>query len=295
MKKIIFLTPFLISMQLSAQTLPNVKKKIMGPFWETTYEEQQQIFMVPVQPGLAQDCADYARYILLEAQVLTAEDLNFARGLPLPGQMKNNYEVDFRPVQGLIPNKFSDIIKLRVPDFHIEDPVVEIDFSTIKDIQIPQKTGTFTDLSKKLGLGETKAEWANNVLKITGRDLVCDLYRKNLVLEAKAQQQISLNASDSTTMQRFYGEIENRTFEIKNSTENNYVKAAMLGYSYSELLKESGLEDDKIKKQLSFLISHLFNPDTMELNENWIPFENRLVIHFRKTLQAGYGPVRLKM
>lgn len=294
MKKIILLI-LLASLRSQAEI-----KIVQTPFWIASYNDQQEIEIAPVQTGVVEDCKAYAEFIAQQSKQLTAEELEFYRSLPLAGQMKDNYEIDFRMKQIQMPvSRGAGLFSL--PNFQIDNPIVEIELSTLKDIKPLSKPGTFTDISKKLGLAETKIEPVKNNLnqtvavKIKARDLVCDLISKNATLLASAQYQISLNATDILAMNKFYSEVENKTFEVINGTESNFIKAAMLGCSYSELFDGSKLSNEEIKKSISFLFSRLFKPDSLDLSENWMSFGNRYIINYQKSKQMGYGPVNLRM
>lgn len=275
-------------------------KIVQTPFWMASYNDQQEIEIAPVQTGVVEDCKSYAEFIEEQSKQLTAEELEFYRTLPLAGQMKDNYEIDFRmkPVQ--MPN--APIAKqLSLPNFQIDNPVVEIELSTVKNIAPLIQPGTFTDFSKKLGLAETKIEPVKNnlnqtvAIKIKGRDLVCDLISKNAVLSASAQCQILLNATDVLAMNKFYREVENKTLEIIDSNESDFVKAALLGYAYSELFDGSKLSNEETKQSISFLFSRLFKPNSLNLSENWMSFGNRTIINYQKSKQASCGALNLRM
>lgn len=275
-------------------------KIVQTPFWMASYNDQQEIEIAPVQTGVVEDCKSYAEFIEEQSKQLTAEELEFYRTLPLAGQMKDNYEIDFRmkPVQ--MPN--APIAKqLSLPNFQIDNPVVEIELSTVKDIAPLSQPGTFTDFSKKLGLAETKIEPVKNnlnqtvAIKIKGRDLVCDLISKNAVLSASAQCQILLNATDVLAMNKFYKEVENKTLEIIDNNESDFVKAALLGYAYSELFDSGKLSNEEIKQSISFLFSRLFKPNSLDLSENWVSFGNRNIINYQKSKQASCGALNLRM
>lgn len=294
MKKIILLI-LLASLQSQAEI-----KIVQTPFWMASYNDQQEVEIAPVQTGVIEDCKAYAEFIEEQSKQLTAEELEFYRSLPLAGQMKDNYEIDFRMKQ-VHRSIFQAKKAPGFPNFQVDNPVVEVDLLTLKDVKVLSKTGTFTDISKKMGLAETQIEPVKNNLnqvvavKIKARDLVCDLISKNAVLSASAQHQISLNATDILAMNKFYSEVENKTFEVINGTDSNFIKAAMLGYSYSELFDGSKLSNEEIKKSISFLFSRLFKTNSLDLSENWMSFGNRYIINYQKSKQMGYGPVNLRM
>lgn len=294
MKKITFLI-LLICLYSQAET-----KIIKTPFWMSSYNDQQEIEIEPVQSGITEDCKAYAEFIEQQSKQLTAEELEFSRTLPLAGQMKDNYEVNFRMKQTQMPNTLI-ANQLSFPNFQIDNPIVEVDLSTLKDVKALSKAGTFMGISKKLGLAEAEIELVKNntneiiAVKIKARDLACDLLSKNAALSASAQYQISLNAMDILSMNKFYSEIENKTFEIINGTESNFIKAAMLGGAYSELFDRSNLTNDEINKNIVFLFKRLFKPNSLDLSENWVNFGNRNIINYQKSKQVGYGPVNLRM
>lgn len=295
MKITLILINFIFCQQIQAQ-----QKLIQTPFWRGVYNEPQEIQIQALQPGLTEDCSRYAKFIITQAQGLTADDLEFARTLPLAGQMKNNYEVDFQFKKTQRFEKQTENPSLP-PDFQIAEPIIDVDFSTLKDIVVPVKAGTFTEISRRLGLSETKVELVKNVsvgaglIKLNSRDLVCDLLSNSLFLTAKANLQISLNEKDTEILSHFYSEVENRTSDILDGADNNFVKAALLGVSLSEIFEKSSLRDDDVKKNITFLFSSLFKPDSLDLSENWVRIENRNVINFQKGRPLGFGSVLLRM
>ena len=295
MKKIILLINLLFSIELYAQS-----KIIQTPFWSSTYNDQQEIRMTLVQPGIAEDCRNYANFIIQQAKELTAEDLDFARNLPLKGQMKNNYEVEFRLAQLPKQNSQREII-LNFSEYQVVDPILEVNFLTLKNITLLSRAGTFADISRKLGLQETEIEIVKNnsvsiiTIKIKGRDLVCDLLAKNTLLSAKAQVQLSLNAIDLKAMSKFYSEVENKTLEIKNNTESDFLKAALLGYTYSELFDDRQATNEEMRKKIKFLFTRLFKSNSLELSENWVKSENKSTINYQKTMPLGFVSINIGM
>ena len=100
MKKLIILITSVFSLALQAN-----QKKLQTPFWRVSFNEQSEIELIPLQNGLVDDCQNYSSYLLAQAQTLSSEDLQFARTLPLAGQMKNTYEVDFQLSTQQVPVK----------------------------------------------------------------------------------------------------------------------------------------------------------------------------------------------
>lgn len=291
------------------------QKNIQTPFWQTLYSEPVVVQMQPVQQGieqdLEQDCKEYGEYLLKQSEELTAEDLDFARTLPLPKQMKDNYEVDFRftnidsaPMSRKTSSESTSNLSANLSailNYQVENPLVGLELSSLKNIKAPIQDGTLSAISKKFSLAAAPIvllkdpSGATTALKIKGRDAVCDLLNKKIALSAEAQYVISLPADNIIKMNRFHARVEDKTAPILNLQENSLIKAAMLGYEYSQLFKEENIAESEMQQNIHFLFKNLFNENTLDLSENWVQIGGRKVIHFDKSKTANYGPVQLRM
>lgn len=289
--KYLWITIFsLCGLSLQAQELP-----IQTLFWRSYYPLQPKMELVPLQPGVAADCRNFENFLLKQADEISEEDLDFSRTLPLAGQMQNTYEVDFEIKMTLSANKRS-VRRFQPADFYTEG-TFELVPSTLKDIRVPHKDGTLTGVSTRLGLKPTSIEliaeqgqWP--LIKISGRDVVCDLLSNKLALTANAQARISLNQSDLHLLSRFYKEIEEKTSEIfANHAYGDYAKAALLGLSYSEIFERYEMNEVELKKNLKFLFESLFYPDSLRLNTNWVRSGNKNVIDFQPRKELGFAEV----
>lgn len=295
MKKTFFYFNIIFSIQLSAR-----ENVIQTLFWEATFSGQPEFQIEPQQPGIAEDCQGYAKFLTEQSTPISAEDLEFARTLPLAGQMKNSYEVDFQFKKMRIEIKENKHLP-QPPEFLLSEPLLNTELTTLKEIRPAAKTAGFAGISKKLGLKAAEIEIIRDkpvgdlIVRIKARDLVCDLLTKNTFLSAQVQLQISPNAEELDVIDRFYNEVGNKTSDILEEKENNNVKAALMGISFSEMLTEYERSPGDIKKNINYLFAALFKPGTLELNSNWQGSDYRKVLNYPKTRQLGFQPIALRM
>lgn len=300
-------------MSLILYTKAYAIKNIQTPFWQTSYSEQLEVQIKPLQPGVEADCRQYVEYLIAMANGLTAEDLEFARTLPLRGQMKDAYEVDFQLTPMVSTAETQSIAHLAdmagLLNYQIKKPLVSLELASIKNIRLKNiqlknietenRPNSFSSLSKNLGLTATPIELLQNklepIIRIRGRDAVCDLLTKNNYLYAESRYVISLSAEDILKMNNFYRQVEDKTFAVFYQNENIFVKAALLGYSYAQLYQAENTPADEIKQNIIFLFKNLFKPNTLELNNNWTELGDKKVIDYEKSVTTGHGPILLRM
>ncbi len=283
MKKLYIIFTFMFTTALQAN-----QKTIQTPFWSATYNDQPEIAMYPLQNGLAEDCQSYSGFLAEQAQNISSEDLQFARTLPLAGQMKNSYEAEFRLNDSFTTGKTSESKKFF--DYKISKPSIEINHSTLTNLGVESKAVSFSQISKRLGLPDAKIELFKNIIRINSRDLACDLIAGHLKLTANAELQIRLNAEDQNVLDSFYTPLSQKTAEILAGNQNDYVKAAQLGIMFSEFFSSYSIEKEDFKIYVEFLFSNLFKTGSLEKNQNWVGD----IINYHKTRFLGFSPVTLK-
>lgn len=239
MKKIIFLT-LIFSLQSIAQN-KNIRTALSDKNFSGT-----TIKIFPVQNELVTDCKNYAEFLIANAADLTAENVQFARTLPLRGQMKDSFEADF--TLGTIAN---------------------VEISNLQALTMRIKEGSLTKISTGLGLGLAPVEGYqhNNsfYLKFRSRDQMCDLLSNKIDLTANAQMTVSLNENEAAFLKLFYDDINAATTAILAENDNTFVKAALLGLAYTEIFRKHNLATTETKDNLVFLFNSVFKPGTLEL------------------------------
>lgn len=259
MKRIIFLT-LIFSLQSIAQS-----KNIRSPFSNKNFSGTT-IKIFPAQNELAADCKNYAEFLVANAADLTADSVEFARTLPLRGQMKDTFEADF--VLGTIAN---------------------VEIAGLQALAMRVKPESLTKISTGLGLSLTPVDvyQQNNTLhlKIRSRDQMCDLLSNKIELTANAQMIVSLNESEGAFLKLFNSDINAATATILAENENTFVKAALLGLAYTETFKKYNLASAETKDNLVFLFNSVFKSGTLDPLEQ-VPVET--------SRDLGLTPVFLK-
>ena len=243
MKKIIFWI-FIFGLPAGAQN-----KNIRTPFAAKNYSDTT-IKLSPVQDKLAAECKNFAEYLIANAENLTADDVEFARALPLRGQMKNTFEADFK--LGSIAN---------------------IEIKKLQELKMRLQPGSLSAISTGLGLRLPSAEIFENTtgayIKTKSRDVMCDLLSNKIDFTVMVHLLLSLNESDAVFLKRFYEDINADTAAVLSGHDNNFVKAALLGLAYTEIFRKHNLESTETKDNLTFLFNTLFKAGTLEMNEHW--------------------------
>lgn len=297
MKKIVILLSLIFSMHASAQNL------IQTPFWQTSVLKKIEFQLKTTQEGLAADCKDYADYAFSQGDGILAFNLELYRDLPLRKQMKDTYEAIFELISvPSVENRMMDssLNLTSLLFFDITNAIVSIDFSTLKNIKGSYERGSLTELSKKFNLKDTPIELIRSPnglragIKIKGRDVACDLLSGKYVLSAEAEYQVALPEESILKMDRFYKQIEDTYFNIVSQQENDFVKAALLGYAYGRLYQDQNVSAYDIKLNITSLFKNIFKTNSLDLNENWIVNGDTKKIDYKKSVSAGYGVVGLR-
>lgn len=261
MKKII-ICMFIFSVQAGAQN-----KNIRTPLADKNYSGTT-IRLFPVQNELMADCKNYAKFLIAGAAGLTADDVEFARTLPLRGQMKNTFEADFE--LGAITN---------------------VEIKKLQGLTMRVQPGSLAEISTRLGLSLVPAEIYENPngthLKVRSRDLMCDLLSNKIDFTANAQIILSLNESETAFLKLFYEDVNAATTAVLAGNENTFVKAALLGLAYTEIFRKHNLPAIETKENLTFLFNTLFVAGTLEPNELWEVQTNRNLGPTPVVLKAG--------
>ncbi len=267
MKKLLILI-FIFSLSAGAQ-----QKILQAPFLRGSYSGIT-FAVTPAQSGLAEECKDYAEYLIANAVGLTADDVEFWRSLPMRGQMKNTIEVDFE-IQ-------------RQQTVAAAGAVAEIDAANLQDLQVHTQPSSLSEVSLRLGLKIATPELHKShhgfVLRVKSRDLMCDLLSAKAYLAAKAQVLLSSNEKDSEFLKLFYTDISTATNNIVAANEEPFVTAALLGLAYSEIFRKNGLAVAETRNNLIFLFDTFFKPGSLEPN----------TISFHQSRNLGLTPIFLK-
>lgn len=243
MKKIIFYT-LIFSLQAGAQN-----KNIRTPLADKSFSGTT-VRIFPVQNELVVDCKNYVEFLIAGAAGLTADDVEFARTLPLWGQMKNSFEADFE--LGTITN---------------------VEIKKLQELTMRFQPGSLSEISTRLGLSLAPAEIFENTsgthLKIRSRDLMCDLLSKKVDFTAMAHLILSLGERDVAFLKRFYDDINAVTAAVLTENDNTFVKAALLGLAYTEVFRKHNLPAPETKENLTFLFNTLFLAGSLEPDASW--------------------------
>lgn len=242
MKKILFFT-LIFSLQAVAQN-----KNIRSPLNDKKFNNPI-IRMFPKQGELTADCKKYAEFLMINAAELTADGLEFARTLSLRGQMKNSFEADF--LLGAVAN---------------------VEITKLQEVVISEQSGSFTEISTRLGLTLAPVEVYQNAgsiyIKVRSRDIMCDLLANKIELTANAQVTLLLSESETAFQNQFYEDIHAATAAALTENDNNFVKAAFLGLAYTGIFRKHNLPAAETKENLIFLFSALFKSGSLEPHEH---------------------------
>lgn len=235
----------------------------------------------PVQAGLLADCQDYADYLVKAAASLTADDIEYARLLPLKGQMKNSFAAD---------------LEFKIPEHKNYDNIIAIDFSSLKEISVKNEGGTLTALSRRFGLKVPEPYLSTDGrLQITSRDLLCDLLLKKVTITAKAPMQIILSKSATAALEKLNSEIAAVSGDILAENSGEPVKAALLGVAYAGILSKNFKLKSEIKAGIQSLFERLFKPGSLELSEAWEKAGGRAFLILQNTKALGFVSLELRM
>ena len=222
--------------------------------------------------GLPEDCKEYEKF--LQKNHRQADDVAFARSLPLTGQMKDSYEADFI---------------LKAVSEHGQ--VLSVD---LKELTYHQQNPGLVALSDFLKLVRTEFKIFKSdsgdllYIKIMGRDLACDLLNHQSVFMAKAHYLISPPSEEVMKIDRFYSQIAKLTLHTLQMDAENPVKAAVLGLHYGRLLKAERILPADRHKKIAWLFETLFLSETLVPGNSWSVDKS---IIYQKSL--AHGPVAI--
>ncbi|MEQ1721682.1 MAG: hypothetical protein ABL930_00810 [Pseudobdellovibrio sp.] len=262
----------ILTLTMSFQTFAS--EYVKNDFWSVPVPQNLTLKLAPLSNN---DCSDYQMFIDENSKNLTSEDVDFARKLPIKGQMKDAYQADF-----LIKNESHQSDKSLVSVVLSDKIKIAASFSEFG----------LSYLSRTLGLEipQIAVLSKNNelIMRIYSRDLACDIFKNKVALSTTVEVEVAPLLEEQLKLAKFYGLVADKTLEVLHTAESNYVKAAMLGIEYAKINKD-------IKPSLGLLFKSLFKDNSIELNNNWSDFAGSKIINYPKSQKISLNKIKLSV
>jgi hypothetical protein len=207
---------------------------VSTPFWMVNIDFTPAIDLHPVGNAkeIHQECHDFERAVAFEDDPGSFDFLR--RQTPLFFKVG-----EIRPVQKPIS--------------------LSADASELEIVELAPGAKTLSEKAAKLGLASAGCSLENRgdstYLKVTGRDLACDLLGQRLEIRAKTQMKAGPSHENAVKLISRLHNLKKIILQAR-TFDDPRLAAAVLGYS---------LEQDDLKLAFDKLVS----PATMELSENW--------------------------
>lgn len=238
-------------------------------FWSVVLPQEPVSVGIAAQDArLAEDCRRYETEV---RQVKSDDELKWARGLPLAGDMKDHYEGVFRlSVFPELPLAGAEKISGQTLNPYLRADLMDV--STKAEVK-PSSAAWLTQMSADFRLPPSSLHLQNGapdrILRVSGRDLACDLLAGRTQIYLKTRGQILLSAGDVLKLNRFYDPIEEKTQTVLRDPEKLPAEqAADLGLFYGEMC-ERIMANSAATDCVGRLFSFLFEPESLQYSPVW--------------------------
>lgn len=146
----------------------------------------------------------------------------------------------------------------------------QVKLATTSDLSITALPGSYTAVSRQLGLTDSKVSIARNskselVLVIEGKDVACDLLEGKIQLQGKANSLIEPKLEGLSMLMDFYhDEVDGELNKVLSSSDAPIIKAARLGYRLGAILEKKSPSTNVSEKQLKNFMAKIFKENSLE-------------------------------
>lgn len=246
---------FIMSLLLGSWAAgPAAARVARNPFWAVPYETGLKVHLMPAgerSSFLIADCGEFTRFVHGESAP-SAEDVEFYRTLPLRGEMKDHYEVEFAVSESM--------------------ESVRIDTAELRGLRSSgAQADSLTERMRALGLVPARAVRAEGLparIIVRARDLACDLLAGKIRLEAEAPYLVSPPPAAAERLRGFYSRVEEKVAAVRAAEPVPELRAVKLGIELGELCRaEESICD--AQGPVAALWPLLFRPGSLQLSEYW--------------------------
>ncbi len=259
---------------------------VQTPYWQAPFENQQTIKIYGIDPGLEKICEDYHKTVVSSPgkTSLSARGIEILRSIP-SSMNENEFSARFR-INEVASKKAADqsIEKANsavetkresdvLPNFTLQTAVLYPQLSPVSEIApVANDETAMISISRSLGLRtlpvSISGEAYRAILKISGKDLACDLLAGTAHLEFDSKAIVRISSKDQEQTDSVYVKIENLVETVFNRKKSPIGRAALLGYKAAELLAPLRLSDEKNEAIVETVVDKLFDQN-MERNQLW--------------------------
>jgi hypothetical protein len=270
-------------------------------FWKAPQVSDMVLKIHASQPELNSACEVYGDFVAsFEAQGNwpgLSKKVDRIRKTLLPGSAINvvDFEASFSlmtPLQETLDLTNSvniDQDKEPLPFFNHLKSTTTVSFEEIKSFKIEYVEGkhSLTKFSRELGLSDseitgTEDQSGNTILKVSGRDVACDLLKGNITLSAAAPSFVRLGQLEMNELEDFYHQkLTPELNRILLSLESVTVKSARLGFQMGRIIDEEINPKDLVmtENQIKNLFDTLFVPKTLDSSANLLDLNKKKVVN----------------
>lgn len=207
----------------------------------------------------------------------SAERLDEYRNLPFEYSMENDFIFTFM----ITPNKISleteneipDSEKKLIPFYNQSKSQQNLDTSSLSNFKVKFQPDSFTAVSNSVGLNPLpiKLVYIKGIpaLRIQGRDTICDLLNKKIVIEGKGIAHVHLPQKNQPAMYGFYASAQDQINSILSLSEGPMAKAGRISYRLSSLISPTTAYNKETEEATLALFKVLFKENSLELSNIW--------------------------
>ncbi|AGH96244.1 hypothetical protein [Pseudobdellovibrio exovorus] len=271
--------------------------------WSAEYSDSQPLSVSLLTKAASLDCQQYESYRSQHPEA-SAEDVDFARRLPLSGQMKSEYEVNFsaefnhasstsqRSLQQESQKDFQTLFEI---PFRLQHPAIAIKVSDFKNLKVLQtEFESLSYRSQMLGLNADKVTLhspsdgieSDYVVRIYERDTACDLLAGRITLKGEAFYQISPRQADILKMNSWTQDVLTQLKQVISLELDQRQQAALLGLRFTARVPQI-VEPEKMDGYLESIFRVLFIEGSFQLQDHIQSFSGDGFINYPKSVTTA--------
>ncbi len=262
---------------------------VQTPFWQTAFHADQVLNLQAGPPELNEECKDFERYVWNAngtVAITDAVDYQSFNQMPLPSDMVNTkFMVEFKlnlPLNNVLSESDADLkpeldAKSKsdlLPDFTQSPGQLLLKPESLRSTSIrPQRQiKSLLAVADKLAIQNPAPVFVEHVdgiyLKVSNKDLACDLLTKRASLSLKAKGEVKITLQNQLNLQKHYAEVERISLETLKQFKNPRQRAALLGYRLGGQFSQS-FSREKAETVLLQTMDLLFDWENLEPSPVW--------------------------
>lgn len=250
-------------------------------FWEAPQATEINVQVKSVDAQLLDDCKNLKKTIFAADGTLNfdrPERVDDIRKYPFEDSMDNDFSTTFifqDSIQQIVDVAGSSEALTKTHESYLPYAVqtkAETAAESLTAFKVSALPGSFSDVTQKLGLKTlpivSVLYKGQQALKISGRDLACDLLQGKATIEAKASSTVKIPIDNQIQLMNYYKEIEAKVLQVRNLPDSDTIKAARLGFRLGQFFTT----DKPAERFIAGVMGVLFQKNSFELSSAWTSF-----------------------